>query len=335
MAILVTGGAGYIGSVTVETLRSKGEDVVVVDNLVHGHRDALRPDVPFYEGNVGDLNLLNRIARKHDLESCVHFAGLIEVGESVTDPGKYFSENVAQSIALINGLVQIGVRRIVFSSTCATYGEPEQTPIHEQCRQWPKSPYGWSKLFVERILDSCDSAYQLRFVALRYFNAAGATNSCGEDHQPESHLIPNVLFTAMGRLPHVTIFGDDYPTPDGTPIRDYIHVVDLAEAHTRALDYLREGGKSEFLNVGTGTGVSVLEVVECARRITGRTIPIMVGPRRAGDHARLVADARRAKDVLGWTPAHSDLNSIVESAWKWRLLHPAGYQNDPTLVKNI
>jgi UDP-glucose 4-epimerase len=325
MAILVTGGAGYIGSVTVEALRASGEDVVVLDNLVRGHRGALKADVPFYEGNIRDRDLLSCIAREHELESCIHFAGLIEVGESVVDPAKYFAANVADGIALLNGLLQVGARRIVFSSTCATYGEPEHVPIDEKCRQWPKSPYGWSKLFIERILNAYDPAYQLRFVALRYFNAAGATTNCGEDHQPESHLIPNVLSTAMGRLPHVTIFGSDYPTPDGTAIRDYIHVADLADAHARALGYLREGGQSEFLNVGTGNGVSVSEVVECARRITGRSIPVVVGPRRPGDHERLVADPRRIKTVLGWTPTRSDLTSIVRSAWEWRLQHPAGY----------
>jgi len=325
MAILVTGGAGYIGSVTVELLQSKGEEVVVLDNLVRGHRAAIDPGVPFYQGDVADATLLARIAREHEFESCIHFAGLIEVGESVTDPARYFEANVGQGIALINSLVRLGVRRIVFSSTCATYGEPEKVPIVEQCGQWPKSPYGWSKLFIERLLDSYDAAYELRFAALRYFNAAGATTRCGEDHKPESHLIPNILFAALGQHPHVSIFGDDYPTPDRTPIRDYIHVADLADAHARALDYLRGGGRSEFLNVGTGNGVSVLEVVKCAREVTGRAIPVVVGPRRPGDHARLVADASRANTVLGWKPTQSDLRSIVRSAWEWRLRHPRGY----------
>jgi UDP-glucose 4-epimerase len=327
MAILVTGGAGYIGSVTVETLLSRGEEVVVVDSLVHGHRNALNPGVPFYQGDVGDRDLLRRIAREHKIESCIHFAGLIEVGESVADPLKYFGANVSQGISLISSLVELGVRRLVFSSTCATYGRPEQMPISEQCRQWPMSPYGWSKLFIERILDSCDSAYQLRFVALRYFNAAGASPERGEDHEPESHLIPNVLFAAMGRLPHVTVFGDDYPTPDGTPIRDYIHVADLADAHARALDFLRKGGTSQFLNVGTGQGVSVRQVIECAQRVTGRAIPVVVGPRRPGDHTALVADACLIRKVLGWAPTQSDLQSILRTAWEWRVRHPGGYRS--------
>jgi len=327
MAILVTGGAGYIGSVTVEFLRSRGEQVVVVDNLVRGHRRALNADVPFYQGDIADRDLLVRIVREHELESCVHFAGLIEVGESVADPAKYFEANVGQGIALINSLVQLGVRRVVFSSTCATYGEPDIVPIHEGCRQWPKSPYGWSKLFMERVLDSYDAAYQLRFVALRYFNAAGATRDCGEDHEPESHLIPNVLSAASGQLGSVTIFGNNYPTPDGTAVRDYIHVIDLAEAHALALYYLRRGERSEFLNLGTGNGISVREVIECARQVTGRTIPVVIGQRRPGDHARLVADASRAKAVLGWTPTQSDLHSIVRDAWEWRLRFPGGYSS--------
>jgi UDP-glucose 4-epimerase len=325
MAILVTGGAGYIGSVTVEHLRSQGQSVVVLDNLSKGHRGALSPDVPFYQGEMADQDLLRRIASEHELESCIHFAGLIEVGESVIDPAKYFEVNVGRALRLLGGLIEIGVRRIIFSSTCAVYGEPEEIPIHENCGLWAKSPYGWSKLFIERVLESYDAAYGCRFVALRYFNAAGATTNCGEDHEPETHLIPNVLFAAMDRQPHVTIFGDDYPTPDGTAIRDYIHVADLADAHIRALDYLRAGGQSQYLNVGTGNGISVQEVIDCARKVTGRPIAVKVGERRSGDHARLVADARRAKAVLGWVPSRSDLSSIIRSAWEWRLRHPCGY----------
>lgn len=324
MAILVTGGAGYIGSVTVEFLLSRGEEIVVVDNLVRGHRQALSPKVPFYEGDIGDRELIARIAREHDLQSCIHFAALIEVGESTTDPSKYFENNVGQGIRLMGSLLQAGVRNVVFSSTCATYGEPEVIPIHERCPQWPRSPYGWSKLFVERVLESYDTAYDMRFVALRYFNAAGATSNCGEDHAPETHLIPNVLKAALGQGPSVTIFGDSYPTPDGTPIRDYVHVADLADAHARALDYLRRGGRSEYLNLGTGCGFSVLEVVECARRVTGRPISMMIESPRAGDAARLLADASRAKEVLGWAPK-SDLQAIIRSAWEWRLRHPYGY----------
>ena len=323
--ILVTGGAGYIGSVTVERLRAKGEQVVVLDDLKRGHPAALAGDIPVYRGNIGDRELVARIAREHDLESCIHFAALIEVGESVKDPAKYFENNVGHGISFLGALVQLGMHRIVFSSTAATYGDPEQIPITEQSRKSPKNPYGWSKLFMEQVLDSYDTAYGLKFAALRYFNAAGATDKCGEDHRPESHLIPNVLSAALGLQQAIRVFGNNYPTPDGTPIRDYIHVADLADAHILALDHLRRGGSSDFLNLGTGRGYSVLEVIQCAREITGKEIPIQMEPPRAGDPARLVADPSRAKAVLGWEPRMSDLPSIVRSAWKWRLRHQQGY----------
>jgi UDP-glucose 4-epimerase len=322
MAILVTGGAGYIGSVTVERLRAKGEHVVVLDDLVQGHRLALDEDIPFYQGNIGDRALLACIARDHELEACIHFAALAYVGESVTQPGKYFENNVQQGIELMRALVHEGVRRVVFSSTCATYGEPEQIPITEQCRQWPKNPYGWTKFFMERLLDCYDTAYGLKFIALRYFNAAGATEKCGEQHEPETHLIPNVLSAALGELPAIRVFGNNYPTPDGTPIRDYIHVIDLADAHIRALEHLRRGGKSDFLNLGSGRGFSVLEVIERVREVTGREIPVRIESPRPGDPSRLIADPAKAKAVLGWEPAVSDLRSIVRSAWDWRLRHP-------------
>jgi UDP-glucose 4-epimerase len=325
MAILVTGGTGYIGSVTVERLRSRGEQVVVLDDLSRGHRSALDEGIPLYQGKIGDRELVARIAREHKLESCIHFAALIEVGESVIDPAKYFENNVGEGIAFIGSLIQQGIRQMVFSSTAATYGDPEQIPITEQSRKWPKNPYGWSKLFMERLLEAYDTAYGLKFVALRYFNAAGATERCGEDHRPESHLIPNVLSAALGQLQAIRVFGNTYPTPDGTPVRDYIHVIDLADAHIRALGHLWRGGSSDFLNLGTGHGYSVLEVIQCAREITGREIPIQLESPRAGDPAKLIADPTKAKIVLGWEPAVSDLRSIVHSAWKWRVRHPAGY----------
>src|SRR6202166_4402311 len=298
MAILVTGGTGYIGSVTVERLLAKGEQVVVLADPARGHRAALPADIPFYPGKIGDRELVARIAREHALESCIHFAALIEVGESVIDPAKYFENNVGQGIALMDELVQAGVRRLVFSSTAAAYGDPEQIPITEQSRKWPKNPYGWSKLFMERLLDAYDTAYGMKFVALRYFNAAGATEKCGEDHKPESHLIPNVLAAALGQHQALRVFGNNYPTPDGTPIRDYIHVVDLAEAHIRALEHLRSGGKCDFLNLGTGSGYSVLEVIECVRNVTSREISVKMESPRPGDPARLIADPTRAKSVL-------------------------------------
>ncbi|MFZ0739313.1 MAG: UDP-glucose 4-epimerase GalE [Candidatus Acidiferrales bacterium] len=325
MAILVTGGAGYIGSVTVELLRAAGESVVVLDDLARGHRQAVDADIAFYHGNVGDRTLLARIAKEHDLESCVHFAALAYVGESVQTPSKYYENNVEQGVALMGALVQAGVSRVVFSSTCATYGQPENVPISEQTRQWPVNPYGWSKLFMERLLDSYDTAYGLKFVSLRYFNAAGATQKYGEHHEPESHLIPNVLAAAEGKRPEVPVFGKNYPTPDGTAIRDYVHVIDLADAHIRALGHLRGDGTSDFLNLGTGHGYSVLEVIESARQVTKRDIRIRFEPPRAGDPARLVADPSKAKTVLGWTPAQSDLRSIIDSAWQWQQRHPRGY----------
>jgi len=322
MSVLVTGGAGYIGSVTVERLRDLGEDVVVVDDLARGYQPNLPSGTVFYEGKVADRALISRIAREHRLESCIHFAALIEVGESVLDPAKYFENNVGQGMELFSELTKHGIRRVVFSSTAAVYGDPETIPIPEQSRLWPKSPYGWSKLFMERLLASYDQAYGVKFVALRYFNAAGASQNCGERHEPETHLIPNVLAAALGELPAIRIFGDHYPTPDGTAIRDYIHVVDLANAHIRALEHLRGGGASDFLNLGTGRVFSVLEVVETARRVTGRSIAAQIEPPRAGDPVRLIADPSRAKAVLGWQPEHSDLESIVRSAWEWQLRNP-------------
>lgn len=327
MAILVTGGAGYIGSVTVERLRASKEDVVVLDDVAHGHRDAVDVDVPFYRGGVGDLGLLSRIATEHKLDACVHFAALTSVGESVADPASYFENNVGQGIALMGFLVRAGVRTVVFSSTCATYGEPKEIPISERCPQWPKTPYGWSKFCMERLLESYDLAYGLKFMSLRYFNAAGATEKCGEDHDPETHLIPNVLAAAAGEKPELAVFGNNYPTPDGTPIRDYIHVADLADAHILALGHLRRGGNSEALNVGTGRGYSVLEVIECARQVTKREIRTRIEGPRAGDPARLVADSSRIQNVLGWKPVVSDLRTIVQSAWNWREQHPKGYSS--------
>ncbi len=325
MAVLVTGGAGYIGSVTVERFRDMGKAVVVIDDLRRGHRSAVDPDVQFYRGQVGDRALLGRILSEHKIEACVHFAALAYVGESVSEPAKYFENNVAQGIALLDALVGAGVRRMVFSSTCATYGEPKEIPIAETCPQWPVNPYGWSKLMIERMLDSYDKSYGLKFVALRYFNAAGATERRGEHHEPESHLVPNVSSAALGEARELAVFGDDYPTPDGTAIRDYVHVADLAEAHIRALDYLERTGESDFFNVGTGQGYSVLEVIECARKVTGSPIPIRIAARRPGDPPKLVADAAKAEATLRWKAAASDLPSILRSQWEWQRKHPRGY----------
>ena len=317
MTILITGGAGYIGSVTTELLRARGEQVVVLDNLSRGYRDAVAPEIPFYEGNVGDRELVTRIVGEHDVDACVHFAAFAYVGESVSEPALYYENNVAQGINLLGALVTAGVRKFVFSSTCATYGEPQQIPIDETHPQLPANPYGWSKLFIERILADYDRAYDLKFVALRYFNASGASPERGERHDPETHLIPLVLQAAQKKIDHVTVFGNDYPTHDGTCVRDYIHVSDLADAHALALDYLRNGGSSTAINLGNGQGYSVLEVIETSHDVTGREIPIEMEGRRAGDPSHLVADSSKARSVLGWQPQHAELAKIISSAWDW------------------
>ncbi len=325
MATLVTGGAGYIGSVMVEQLVEAGERVIVLDDASRGHAGALDEGVPYYDGRVGDRELVASICREHEVDACVHFAALAYVGESVTEPKLYFQNNVAEGLGLLDGLLAAGVRRFVFSSTCATYGEPVRVPIDESHPQAPVNPYGWSKLFMEKILSSYDAAYGLRFVALRYFNAAGATKRKGEHHDPETHLIPNVLAAAAGRRPYVSVFGDQYPTPDGTCVRDYIHVTDLCTAHTLALAHLRRGGGSEFVNLGNGHGYSVMEVIETTRRVTGRDIEVRVEPARPGDPARLVADATKAREVLGWKTQYPELEAIVRTAWEWHEAHPEGY----------
>ena len=325
MAILVTGGAGYIGSAMIDQLVARNEQVVVLDDLRRGHRAAVSPGVPFYQGQVGNRSLVKSICNEHSVESCIHFAALAYVGESVTVPDLYFENNVEQGFALLQALRGAGVRRFVFSSTCATYGEPQRIPIDEGHPQAPTNPYGWSKLLMEKMLQANEAAYGLKFVALRYFNAAGATSRTGEHHEPETHLIPNVLAAAVGKLPHVQVFGNQYATPDGTAIRDYIHISDLCEAHLLALEHLRKGGASDYLNLGTGHGFSVSEVIATARQVTGWDIEMKIEPPRAGDPSRLVADARKAESLLGWKPKYSDLESIIRSAWDWHRAHPEGY----------
>ncbi|MEZ5426880.1 MAG: UDP-glucose 4-epimerase GalE [Pyrinomonadaceae bacterium] len=325
MAILVTGGAGYIGSVTVELLEARGETAIVLDNLIYGHRAAVDPETAFYLGDIGNRELVRKIVREHEIDACIHFAAFAYVGESVTKPSIYFQNNVAQGISLLDALTETDVKKIVFSSTCATYGEPQKIPIDETHPQNPTNPYGWSKFMMERILESYDRAYDLKFVALRYFNAAGATEKCGEHHDPETHLIPNVLLAADGQLPFVSVYGGDYPTPDGTCIRDYIHVADLGDAHLRALDHLRSGGDSTHINLGNGLGFSVLEVIETARRVTGREIEAKIEAKRPGDPSRLIADAGKAAEILGWEPKLAELEKIIGSAWAWKQTHPQGY----------
>lgn len=317
MAILVTGGAGYIGSVTTDALLKSGAEPVVIDNLAYGHREAVAPEVPFYEGDIGDKDLISKIVSEHNIDACMHFSAYAYVGESVTDPKKYFANNVVQTISLLDTLLENGVKNFVFSSTCATYGEPQYIPIDESHPQQPTNPYGWSKFMVEQVMRSYDAAYGLRFVALRYFNASGATATHGEDHAPETHIIPLVLYNALGKIPSVSIFGTDYPTPDGTAIRDYIHVSDLADAHILALKYLDNGGVSDAFNLGNGSGYSVQEVVDAAQKVTGREINVIHSPRRAGDPSRLIANAEKARTILGWQPQIPELEKIIESAWNW------------------
>lgn len=317
MGILVTGGAGYIGSVMVELLRKSGEQVVVLDDLFRGHREAVDSEVPFYQGKIGDRNLVMRICSKHEIDACIHFAALAYVGESVADPQMYFENNVAQGISFLDALLASGVQRLVFSSTCATYGEPVRVPIDESHPQQPTNPYGWSKLMMEKIMAAYDHSYGLKYVALRYFNASGATPDRGEHHEPESHLIPNVLLTALGKQSHVSVFGTDYPTVDGTAVRDYIHVSDLCDAHVRALEYLRRGSESKCINLGNGQGYSVMQVIEAARRVTSRPIEVKLEPARPGDPSHLIANAELAESLLGWKPQFPTLEAIIETAWAW------------------
>jgi UDP-glucose 4-epimerase len=329
MAILITGGAGYIGSVTVDLLRRSGEDVVVLDDLFRGHREALDPEIPFYEGKIGDAGLVEGIVRRHSVDECIHFAALAYVGESVLQPALYYENNVEQSVRLLHCLAEMGIARVVFSSTCAIYGVPRQLPIPEEHPQLPVNPYGWSKFLIERVLEKYGRSYDLRFAALRYFNAAGATEIHGEHHEPETHLLPNVLAVAQGRLPFVRIFGATYPTRDGTAVRDYIHVADLASAHRCALDYLRSGGASAAFNLGNERGYSILELVETARIVTGRSIEYKFEQPRPGDPPELVGAAANARRSLGWQPVYTDLATIIRTAWQWHCRNPHGYLAPP------
>lgn len=325
MRILVTGGAGYIGSHTAALLRTSGHDVWVLDNLSTGHREAA-PAARLIECDLANRLAVERALRDNRIEAVIHFAASCYVGESVTDPAKYYNNNLVGTICLLDAMRAAGVTRIVFSSTCATYGVPAKVPITEDEKQAPVNPYGFTKLAIEHAMRDYGQAYGLGSVALRYFNASGAASNgqLGEDHDPETHLIPLVLQTALGVRPHIEVFGTDYPTPDGTCIRDYIHVDDLADAHLRAVQRIRPGEFQAF-NLGTGRGYSVREVIELARRITGRPIPIVESPRRAGDPPELVAAADKARRELGWRPNHTTLDSIIETAWNWHRRNPSGY----------
>lgn len=327
MKILVCGGAGYIGSHMVAELLENNIEVVVLDNFEKGHKDALLGG-KLYEGDLRDKKILDKIFTENKIDAVIDFAAYSLVGESMTEPLKYFNNNVYGTISLLESMKEHNVKYIVFSSTAATYGEPKKVPIEESSETCPTNAYGESKLLVEKILKWCDHAYGIKYTALRYFNAAGAhvNGQIGEDHSPETHLIPIILDVALGNREKIMMFGDDYNTKDGTCVRDYIHVTDLARAHLLALKRLMNGGESTAYNLGNGTGFTVKEVVEVARKVTGHPIPAEVAPRRAGDPATLIASSDRAVNELGWKPEFNSLETIISTAWKWHQAHPHGYE---------
>lgn len=327
MAILVCGGAGYIGSHMVSLLAERGKEVIVVDNFQKGHKDAVKGR-KIYEGDLRDRSFLNKVFSENEIEAVIDFAADSLVGESVAEPLKYFNNNVAGTINLLETMKDYDCKYIVFSSTAATYGEPDRVPIEETDKTEPTNPYGESKLMVEKVLKWSAQAYGIKYTALRYFNAAGAhpSGEIGEDHRPETHLIPLIIQTALGQREKIMIFGDDYDTEDGTCVRDYIHVMDLCQAHLLALDRMKNGGDSGIFNLGNGKGFSVKEVIETARRVTGREIKQEIAVRRAGDPAVLIASSERAIEELGWKPEFNTLEKIIETAWKWHSAHPQGYE---------
>lgn len=327
MAILVLGGAGYIGSHTALELVKAGNEVVIADNLVTGYRKAIPEGAKFYEGDLRDSDFLDNLFHQEKIDAVIHFAAYSLVGESVTNPLKYYDNNLYGTKVLLEAMVKNNVGKIVFSSTAAIYGEPENIPILESDRTCPTNPYGETKLAMEKMFKWTAEAHGLRYVSLRYFNACGADESgtIGEAHNPESHLIPLILQVPNGKRETISIYGTDYDTPDGTCIRDYIHVTDLAQAHILAVQYLNNGGESDIFNLGNGVGYSVREVIETARKVTGHPIPATETSRRAGDPARLVASSEKAKSVLGWKPVHDSLEEIIASAWNWHKNHPNGY----------
>ena len=327
MRILVLGGAGYIGSHTALELVKAGNEVVIADNLVTGYRKAIPKGAKFYEGDLRDFDFLNKLFQQEKIDAVIHFAAYSLVGESVTNPLKYYDNNLCGTKVLLEAMVKNNVDKIVFSSTAATYGEPENIPILETDRTCPTNPYGETKLAMEKMFKWTAEAHGLRYVSLRYFNACGADESgtIGEAHRPESHLIPLIQQVPNGKRETISIYGTDYDTPDGTCIRDYIHVTDLAQAHILAVQYLNNGGESDIFNLGNGVGYSVREVIETARKVTGHPIPATESSRRAGDPARLVASSEKAKKILDWKPVHDSLEEIISSAWNWHKNHPNGY----------
>ena len=324
MRVLVTGGAGYIGSVVTEQLIGDGHEVVVYDDLSKGYRGAVIEGAELVTAELADAAMLSQTLHERQIEAVIHMAASSIVGESVEQPSKYYQNNVVAGLVLLEAMLACDVKRFVFSSSASVYGEPERQPIDESAPTNPTNPYGETKLAFEHALKWFDRAYELRYASLRYFNAAGATANCGEDHDPETHIIPITLQVAAGKRSHVEIYGEDYPTPDGTCIRDYIHVIDLARAHIQALGALNEGSRIYNLGCG-GAGYSVREVIDTAARVTGKEIPTRFGPRRAGDPAILVASSDRIKSELGWRPQYQDLGLIIESAWRWMQSHPNGY----------
>lgn len=327
MNVLVVGGAGYIGSHCVRQLEQAGHRPVVLDNLVFGHRSAVADGVPFYQADLGDSEAVGEILRKESIDGVMHFAAFAYVGESVTDPRKYYENNFAATLRLLGAMLDNGVENFVFSSTCATYGEPESLPIRETDPQAPINPYGQTKLDVENCLKAFAAAYGLRFAAFRYFNAAGAAEdgSIGEHHDPETHLIPLVIDAALGRRKEIKVFGTDYPTPDGTCLRDYVHVDDLSRAHVAVFDRLTEAGTGLFYNLGTGRPHSVREVIRAVEKVSGRPVPVVETDRRPGDPPALYAEATRAREELGWQVRYEELEAIVETAWRWHSNHPDGF----------
>lgn len=328
MSILVCGGAGYIGSHTVYKLIEQGKDVVIVDNLQSGHIDAVNPKAKFYKGDIRDAEILDKIFTENNIECVVHFAANSLVGESMVKPLLYFNNNVYGMQVLLESMVKHNIKNIVFSSTAAVYGEPKRIPILEDDDTYPTNPYGETKLAMEKMMKWCDKAYGIKFVALRYFNAAGSLGdgTLGEDHNPETHLIPLILQVPLKKREAITVFGTDYNTPDGTCLRDYIHVLDLADAHIKAVEYLKAGNESNVFNLGNGVGFSVKEMIKAAEEVTNQDIKVILGDRRAGDPAQLIASSDKARTILGWTPKYTDVKQIIKDAWAFHVAHPNGFE---------